>query len=274
MWGEVRESDMMLDPADVERKITSRTRAIFPVHIHGLCAPMDDYQAVARKYARRTGGPIRVIGDAARAVGGDYNGTKVGKKGWASVFSFQTMKNMSTLGEGGMIVTDDAELDRYAHSVRMYGREAAAWGTSNVMTKVQGAVGRVQLRKLDGFIAGRRKIAAERTALLEGTPRIALPPRPQEHSFYLYPVLLDASLAGAGRDRLVSRMKSRYGIACMIANPPVYEVHPYVDKVCGRGTPVSEALSRRIVCLPIHPQMSGNDNRYITAAFLSCLMEL
>ena len=274
VWGEVRESDLMLDPADVERKITPRTRAIFPVHIHGLCAPMAEYEAVAARHPHPVHGPAKVIGDAARAAGGDDGAVKVGKRGWATVFSFQTMKNMTCLGEGGMITTDDEDLNRYAHCVRMYGREIGAWGTSNVMTKVQAAAGRVQLRKLDGFIAARRRVAAQRTAWLEGTKGIALPPRPSEHSFYLYPIMLAEALAGAPRDKLVALMRDRYHIGCMVANPPVYELHAYVAQKCGCDSPVSEALSRRIVCLPIHPAMGEGDNKFITAAFLTCLNEI
>lgn len=274
VWGEVRESDLMLDPADVERKITPRTRAIFPVHIHGLCAPMDEYMEIAARHPHPVYGPAKVIGDAARATGGDYKGTKVGKMGWATIYSFQTMKNMTTLGEGGMIVTDDPDLNRYAHGVRMYGRGEGAWGTSNVMTKPQAAAGRVQLKKLDGFIQDRRRIAAARIAMLEGTANIALPARPHEHSFYLYPIMLDDVLAGEKRDAIVTMMKERFGIACMIANPPVYQVHPYVAEKCGCDSPVSEALSKRIICLPIHPLMSDEDNKHITAAFLTCLYEV
>lgn len=274
VWGEVREEDMMLDPADVERKITPRTRAIFPVHIHGLCAPMDEYMEIAARHPHPVHGPAKVIGDAARATGGDYKGTKVGKIGWATIYSFQTMKNMTTLGEGGMIVTDDPDLNKYAHSVRMYGRDLAMWGTSNVMTKPQAAVGRVQLKKLDSFIAGRRQVAAKRSAMLEGVELISLPARPHEHSFYLYPLMLDESLAGPKRDLIVNMMMDRYKIGCFIANPPVFNVHKYVGMKCGWNSPVSVELSRRVLCLPVHPFMSDADNKFITAAFIKCLEEV
>ena len=275
VWGEVRESDLLLDPEDVERKITPRTRAIFPVHIHGMCAPMDEYVAIAERHPHPVYGPPKVIGDAARAAGGDYKGTKVGKLGWATVFSFQTMKNMTTLGEGGMITTDDNDLNEWLHDARMYGTWVGAWGTSNVMTKPQAAAGLVQLKRLDSLIAARRKVAKARNEMLAGTPGMILPVDPEckEHSFYLYPLMLVPELAGEARDRIMKRMREEFGVACFIANPPVYDVHPLIKKVTTKRTPIADALSKRNICLPIHPSMSDHDNKYIAAAFSKCLAD-
>ena len=125
------------DSADVERRITPNTRAIFPVHMNGLSAPMDDLLDIAERYPHPTHGPLKVIGDAARACGGGYKETKIGKKGWMNVFSFHTMKLMTTLGEGGMITTDDPELARMLRGIRQWGNEADTWGSSYKMTKVQ-----------------------------------------------------------------------------------------------------------------------------------------
>ena len=273
VWAEVRESDLLLDPADVERKITPRTRAIYPVHIHGMSAPMDEYIAIAERHPHPVYGPPKVIGDAARAAGGEYKGTKIGKMGWATVFSFQTMKNMTTLGEGGMITTDDPDLNEYLHDVRMYGTWIGDWGTSNVMTKPQAAVGRVQLKKLDSFIAMRRRIAKARNEMLAGTPGVIISEDVEckEHSFYLYPVMLIPELGGEPRDRIMKRMREELGVATFIANPPVYDVHPVIKKVTTKRTPLAEAYAKRNICLPIQPAMSDHDNKYIAAAFIKCV---
>ena len=275
-WGEVRASDYMLDPADVERKMTPRTRAIFPVHIHGMCAPMDEYMAVAERHPHPVHGPAKVIGDAARACGGDYKGTKVGKLGWCTIFSFQTMKNMTTLGEGGMIVTDDLELSNFARNVRMYGRGIGEYGTSNVMTKVQAAVGLVQLRKLDGFIAARRRLAAGRNRLLAGVEGVELPMGGDcsEHTFYLYPLTLKKEWGGERRDKLCKMLQEEYQIGAWVANIPNYLVHPYVAAHAAGSTPISDEIVKQVICLPIHPAMSDSDNRFIAAAFLSCLKRI
>jgi dTDP-4-amino-4,6-dideoxygalactose transaminase len=116
VWGEVDSRTLQLDPNDVEKRITPRTRAIFPVHFNGLSAPMDDLLEVARRHPHDVYGPIPVIGDAARACGGCYRGTRIGKGGLMTVFSFHTMKNMCTLGEGGMVTTDDEAVARFCRA--------------------------------------------------------------------------------------------------------------------------------------------------------------
>ena len=276
VWGEADPVTYMLDPADVERKITNRTRAIFPVHIHGLCAPMDDYLAIAAKHPHPVYGPPKVIGDAARACGGSYRGTKIGKKGWATIYSFHTMKNMTTLGEGGMITTDDPELAAYARSVRMYGSGVEAWGTSNVMTKVQAAVGLVQLSKLDSFIAGRRRVAQERNRLLQGLPGVTLPHEPAdcEHSYYLYTLTLKDDWAGEKRNQLIKMMDQDYGVGCVVANPPSYLSRRILAENFGKTTPLSEAYAAKMISISLHPSMTSDDNKYIAAAFITCTQKL
>jgi len=157
------------DPADVERRITPRTRAICPVHMNGLSADMDGLLRVARRNPHPKHGPPKVIGDAARACGGGYKGTKIGKKGWMTVFSFHTMKLMTTLGEGGMVTTDDPAAAERLRAIRQWGA-GKEWGTSYKLTMVQAAVGSVQLRRLDRMLAQRVRRARERTALLEACP--------------------------------------------------------------------------------------------------------
>lgn len=277
VWGEVDGRTFQLDPADVEAKITPRTRAIFPVHMNGLSAPMDDLIAAGARHPHPEHGPIPVIGDAARACGGGYRGTKIGKQGLATIFSFHTMKNMTTLGEGGMVTTDDENLQRYCRSVRMYGSEVDAWGTSNVMTKVQAAVGLVQLAKLDSFIAARRRLAYARNAMLEGIEELVLPSEPSdcEHTYYLYTCLVTPAWAGAKRDRLIQMMGEEFGVGCVVANRPVYLTRKILaDHTKGQRTPRSEAIADRLICVSLHPGMTDDDNRYIAAALIRCVERL
>ncbi|MBM4085530.1 MAG: aminotransferase class I/II-fold pyridoxal phosphate-dependent enzyme, partial [Planctomycetes bacterium] len=224
IWGEINPRTFQLDPNDVEAKITPRTRAIFPVHMNGLSAPMDELIEVGRRHPRPQHGPIPVIGDAARACGGGYKDTKIGKAGLMTVFSFHTQKNMTTLGEGGMITTDDDNVERFCRSVRMYGSGVEEWGTSNVMTKVQAAVGLAQVKKLDGFIAARRRLARARDQMLDGLPEIIRPYEPPDcaHSYYLYTCLVCEAWAGAKRDTLIKMMADDYGVGCGVPNKPVY----------------------------------------------------
>lgn len=276
VWGEIDAKTFQLDPADVEKKMSSRTRAIFPVHLNGLSAPVDDLIEVGRRHPHPVHGPVPVIGDAARACGGGYHNTKIGKKGLMTVFSFHTMKNMTTLGEGGMITTDDDEVEKFCRSVRMYGSGVEEWGTSNVMTKVQAAVGLVQLRKLEGFIQARRRIAFARTRMLEGLEEITTPfePANTEHSFYLYTCLVPEAWAGEKRDALMHLMEQR-GIGCVVANNPAYMSRRILaEHTKGQRTPRSEAIAARLFCVSLHPAMSDDENRYIAAALIDAVRQL
>jgi dTDP-4-amino-4,6-dideoxygalactose transaminase len=255
------------DPNDVEKRITPRTRAILPTHMNGLSAPMDDLLELAERYPHPKHGPLKVIGDAARAAGGGYKGTKIGKKGWMTIFSFHTMKNMTTLGEGGAITTDDDAIIPRLHEMRQFGGEH--WGSSYKMTKVQAAVGPIQLRRLDGLIADRRKLARERSEMLEGCPGLTLPREPDGyvHSYYMYSTLVSREWAGEKRDRLIALLKDEYGVNCGVFNPPVTDAAPFIKRHTeGQVLPVSEELGRRLLCPPIHPCMSEEDNEYIAAA--------
>lgn len=257
-----------LDPADVERRLTPRTRAIFPVHMNGLSAPMDDLLEIAERHPHPRHGPLKVIGDAARACGGGYKGTKIGKKGSMTVFSFHTMKLMTTLGEGGMITTDDPDLAARLRDIRQWGG-GSRWGSSYKLTKVQAAVGSVQLRRLDAMIARRVQRARERSKLLEGVPELTLPCEPPEcdHTFYLYTLLVPREWAGERRDRLTKMLADDYRVGCCIANPPVYESHPYIrEQTAGQSLPLSEEMGARLFCPSLHPLMTEEQNEYVAAA--------
>ena len=276
VWGEVDPRTLQLDPNDVEQRLTSRTRAIFPVHMNGLSAPMKDFYELAKRHPHPLHGPLAVIGDAARACGGSYRGKPIGKKGLLTVFSLHTMKNISTLGEGGMITTDDDDVAAFARATRFYGGGAATdlWGTSNVMTKVQAAVGLVQLRKLDGFIAARRRLAAARTKMLDGLREITLPYEPADckHSYYLYTCLVPEKWAGAKRNQLLDLLRDDFGVRCVIANRPVYVDRPIMREHTPRQRlPLSESLGERLFCVPIHPAMTDDDNEYMAAALIEAV---
>ena len=262
-----------LDPEDVERRITPRTRAILPVHMNGLSAPMDDLLDIAKRHPHPTHGPLEVIGDAARACGGGYRGTKIGKKGWMTVFSFHTMKLMTTLGEGGMITTDDPEAAARLRNIRQWGG-GVEWGTSTKMTRVQAAVGSVQLGRLDAMLALRKQRARERSVMLDGVPELTLPVEPPgyDHTFYLYTLLLPPEWAGDRRDRLVKLLDEGFGIGCAIANPPVYRDHAWLrERTAGQSLPRSEALAARLFCPSLHPLMTPDDNAYVAAAVIEAV---
>lgn len=264
---EVDPVTLCADPNDVERRITPRTRAILPTHMNGISAAMDDLLALAERHPHPVHGPVKVIGDAARALGGGYRGTKVGKKGWMNVFSFHTMKNMTTLGEGGAITTDDDAILGRLREIRQFG--GTHWGSNYKMTKLQAAVGPIQLRRLEGFIAARRRLAQARNAMLEGCPHLTLPAEPNgyEHTYYLYTLLVPREWAGGRRDRLIRLLKEEYWLDSGVYNRPVQQEVPFIARHTeGQELPLSDELGGRIICPPIHPYMSEEDNAYIAAA--------
>jgi len=265
---EVDPETLCADPADIEKRITPNTRAINVTHMNGLSADMDAILEVAERHPHPKYGPLTVIGDAARACGGEYKGTKIGKKGSMTVFSFHTMKLMTTLGEGGMITTDDPDIYQRLRAIRMWGAETDGWGANYKMTKVQAAVGLVQLRRLDEMNARRYEVGKQRTELLQDVPELTLPVEPPgyKHTYYVYTCLVPPEWAGEKRDRLMEMLKNDYGVGSGVLNPPTY-YKPFVRKHTeGQRLPLSEELGARIFCPSLHPLMSDEDNEYVAAS--------
>lgn len=262
------------DPKDVERRITRRTRAIFPVSLCGLSPSLDELIEVAEDHPHPKYGPPKVIVDAARCCGAEYKGTKVGKKGWITVFSLHTMKIMTTLGEGGMVTTDDPEVAKKMIAWRQFGAGIGGWGTNYKMTKVQAAVGSVQLRKVDEIVARRRKVAFQRNELLKDVADLTLPYEPPgyKHVYYLYPTIVPREWAGEKRNRLEKMLAQDYNIGSFDADGRLYKTDQYiVENTQGQKLPLSDELSERLLCVSIQGFMSEQENTYVSAAILDAV---
>lgn len=237
--------------------------------MNGLAAPVDDYLEIAEKYPHPKHGPLKVICDAARACGGGYKAKKIGGQGWMTIFSWHTMKNMTTLGEGGCVTLDDPEIAARMREIRQFGNEG--WGTNYKLTKVQAAVGLVQLRRLDEMIAARRRVAQRRNELLADIPELTLPYEPADclHTYYLYTLLVPEDWAGAKRDALCQIMSEEFHVGCAIANPPTHQVVPFLKQHAGEiNLPVSELIATRLFCPSLHPTMTDDENDYVCAALI------
>ncbi len=267
VWCEVDERTFQADPEDIARRITSKTRAIYPVHMNGMAAPIDEYLEIANEHPHPRHGPLKVIGDAARSCGARLKGSPVGSWEWICVFSFHTMKNMTTLGEGGMVVTQDADVAAKLRKIRGFGGDV--WGTNYKMTNVQAAVGLAQLERIDEMLEQRRTVAAQRDELLAGIPEIELPYCPEDrwHTYYLYTCLVPEEWAGEKRDEIMRIMAEEFEIPCVVANPPCYYSNEFLNRHTDHSDlPRSEMLGKRLFCVPIHPLISSEDNEYICAA--------
>ena len=262
-----------VDPEDVERRITSRTRAICPVDLTGLPAPIDELLDIAQRNPHPKYGPLKIIRDSARACGASCKGVKIGAKGWLTTFSFHGQKLMTTLGEGGMITTNDSRLAARIYDMNHFGGESG-WGSNYRMNKIQAAAGIVQLGRLDEMNGLRRKIAFRRNVLLGGVSEISLPYEPPgyEHVYYVYPVLVQPEWAGEKRDKILSIMEKKFGIVCSVTNRPTYLRWPYIRKMCGDPKlKVSEDIGQRLFCPPLHPLLNKEQEFFICASLLETI---
>ena len=250
-----------IDPADVERRITPRTRAILVTHMNGLPADIDELLEIAQRNPHPRRGPLRLIFDAARCCGALYKGRRIGAQGWITVSSFQRKKLMSTLGEGGMIATNDDEVATRIRRYRGFGGKETR-GSNFHMTEVQAAVGLVQLRRLDEMNALRVRRATERSRLLTGVPGLILPPSQTDrtHLHYLYTLLVDPAFSESIRDRIIDTLACDYGVGAVVANGPTYELNRHIrDHVGAPLLPRAEAVGRRVFCPSLHPLMTEDE---------------
>jgi perosamine synthetase len=267
---EIDPATFNIDPNDIERCMTPNTRAILAVHNNGLSADVDALEDIAQRHPHPVHGPVPVLCDAARAVGAGYKGTKVGKAGAMNIFSFQTSKNMTTLGEGGMVTTDDDDYAAFVSSMRSFGSTLDNWGTNFRMTKLQAVAGSVQITRLDEMNEARRQRVADFVGLIEDIPGLTLPIEPEgyHHVWYGYTLLLDEEWVGDPRDKMADRLIGEHGVGTWIMNASLPDYHGFMVKIGHRpeDVPVSTDTGRRLFCPAIHPLMSDEDLRYVAAA--------
>ena len=270
VMAEIDPATFNLDPASVEARMTPKTRAILAVHNNGLSAHMDQLEAICEAHPHPRHGPPKVIGDAARACGAAYRGTKVGKMGWMNVFSFQTSKNMTTLGEGGMITTDDAAVFERARAIRAFGQGTGHWGTNYRMTRPQAAVGLVQLRRLDEMNDRRRDRAHRLTELLSEIETLTLPAEPDQchHIYYGYTIMVPEQWAGERRQILMDWLMEERGVGTVVMNNTTWHQDPFIASLgfTAEDAPHSEIIGERLFCLSLHPLMTDADLEYIADA--------
>lgn len=268
-----------LDVTHLAKAITPRTRAILPVHFAGLPVDLDPLYALADKHG------IRVLEDAAHAIGTEYKGKRIGSFGDVQVFSFHPNKNMTT-GEGGAVTTRDAKLAERMALLRFHGMDREAWnrfgksgnqhyeivepGLKYNMMDLQAALGLHQLPALDGFIARRTVLAQRYQKLLASFSQWTLPRAPaysHRHAWHLYTPLINPQAARMDRDAFMQAMKER-NIGTGLHYRAVH-LYPYYREQFGfrRGDfPNAESIGDRIVSLPLFPAMTEADQDRVVAA--------
>ncbi len=257
-----------MDPRDLEGKLTDNTKLIIPVHLFGQPCDMDPIMEIARD------NNCRVLTDCAHAPGAEYEGRKAGSLGDLAAFSFHQQKNMSTLGEGGMLTTDDDAIHDVARVFQNHGRKGHSHVFSRVghnyrMTEIQGAVGLIQLHRLDSLNARRIEIASLLTELIEDVPGITTPHvcKQMKHVFHLYNILVDSDVVGRGRDAFLETLEGDFGIVAGKHYEPIHLARIYMDRGSREGDcPVAEEISKRNITLPIHPRLSEGNIEYMAEA--------
>lgn len=281
---DVDPATLNLSPKATEEAITSRTRAIIPVHYAGMACDMDALLAIARAHR------LRVIEDAAHAFPSRYRGRLVGTlDSDLTVFSFYANKTMTT-GEGGMVVTRDPELARRIRLMRLHGisqdafnryvsrtpawfYEVVAAGFKYNLTDIASAIGIEQLRKIDRFLLRREQLARRYNTALADLP-LQLPPSPDAgntHAWHLYVVRLDAE-APFTRDELINEL-SRRGIGTSVHFIPLHR-QPYWRDTYALGPasfPAAEASFRCMLTLPLYTRMSDADQDRVIDAMRELL---
>lgn len=249
-----------MNPASIEAAITSRTKAIVPVHLHGLTADMDPIMSIARRHG------LLVIEDAAQAHGAEYKGRRAGSIGDMGCFSFYPGKNLGAFGEGGAVVTDRPELAGRVSLLRDWGQESkynhVVAGYNYRMDGIQGAVLNVKMDHIEAWTEARRSVAAQYDGLLSS---LALarpqPPWYSRHVYHVYSVRLRR------RDEALATLNEA-GIATGIHYPvPVHLQKAYADLGYGPGDlPVTERLAKEFLSLPIYPELSAEQVAEVVCA--------
>ncbi len=263
--------DWSMDPADIERNITPRTKAILIVHYAGYACDMEAIQEICRRHN------LPLIEDCAHAPGGAYKGRKLGTFGDVSAWSFFTNKNLS-VGEGGMVVTRDSMLFQKCKNLRSHGMTVASFdrmagrastydvvepGLNYRLDEMRAALGLVQLDKLDESNRSRRALTEHYFTRLDKMPRLSIPFRYFDRgtpTWHIMPILLDV---GMDRQKVIDGLRDA-GVQSSVHYPAIQEFTAYRD--CRGIVPRAIEISRRELTLPLYPTMTEAQVDYVCDA--------
>jgi len=245
-----------LDSSKIENKITSRTKAILPVHLYGQMVDIETIQQIAKKHS------LYLIEDAAQAHGAEYNGKKAGTFGDFGCFSFYPTKNLGAFGDGGAIVTNKKELYEICKMIRNYGQknryEHEIYGLNSRLDEIQAAILSVKLKHLSEFNRKRQQIAKLYFKLLKDVPQIRLPKirNNAKHIFHLFVIEAER------RDELIKFLEKN-NIPTIVHYPIPIHKQKCFPEFNNLKLPVLETKVQKILSLPIHPFLKKEDVIYI-----------
>jgi dTDP-4-amino-4,6-dideoxygalactose transaminase len=250
VFADIRPDTYNLDPSDLARRVTPRTRAIIAVHLYGLACDMDPILNFAREHS------LRVIEDNAQSIGASYKGRRTGSLGDAACMSFYPTKNLGAYGDAGMVVTNSDEVAARIKSLRNHGQSAkyvsSEPGWNSRLDEIQAAILRVKLRHLSDWQRARQAHAAAYTKLLLGIPGVAPPliPEGYEHVFHQYTIRVER------RDALLQILNERR-IGSAIYYPVPLHLQPLYASLGHRAGdfPHAEHAAQEVLSLPMFPDL-------------------
>ncbi|MDB6027644.1 MAG: DegT/DnrJ/EryC1/StrS family protein [Verrucomicrobiales bacterium] len=260
VFADVDPKTFNIDPSAIERKITSKTKAIIPVHLFGQAAPMNEITALAQTHK------LHVIEDCAQAIGSKYFDKSVGSLGALGCFSFYPTKNLGADGDGGMVVTADEALAKKLKMLRVHGIEKRYFhdlhGYNSRLDELQAAILRVKLPHLNAWNGRRSQIAARYSEGLKDLP-LALPvtAKGNTHVFHVF------AICTPQRDALQKSLTEQ-GVPTIIYYPqPLHLQKVYADLGYRRGDfPVAESISENILPLPMYPELTDKQIDHVIAS--------
>lgn len=258
---DIKKTDYTIDSDNLEKKVTSRSKAVIPVHLYGHPADMRTISEIASKHS------LHVIEDACQSLGSTYNGKQTGSIAELGCFSFYASKVL-TSGEGGAIVTNSKELADRLRMIRNHGMlegyDTRIFGLNLRMTEISAAIAKVQMRKLKKMLQIRRKNAMTLTKLLQGK-NIVLPKEndSSKYNWYLYTVAIEK------RDDVVKKLNSLGIGATVYYKTPVHRTPFYSNSSV--SLPNTEWAAGHVLSLPVHPLVTASDVKYIANSFRKML---
>jgi perosamine synthetase len=251
---DINKNTLNIDPDKIEEKITPNTKGMLLVHILGLPANYEKIKKIVDKYN------LPVIEDACEAIGKPSENFIVSKLGVASVYGFHENKQLTTGGEGGMIVTDDPVVAQKCRSMRDQGRSLDKEWIKNVilgynfrMTEIQAALGREQLKIIDKMLAKREEIANKYSILLSGVKGLTTPSESisEKRSWFIYFVILESSDM---REKIYQALSNNRIASSTNYFPPIYNFPMYAG--CNKECAITDDISGRILALPMFYEMT------------------
>jgi len=275
IFADIEEKTLGLDPKDVTRKITAKTKAIIPIHYGGCPCIIKELSKIAEERN------LILIEDAAESLGAAVDGKKVGSFGDTAILSFCSNKVITT-GEGGAIVTDSAEIYERLKLIRSHGRAETAnyfsstdymdyvtLGYNFRMSDITAALGIAQLDKIDRVIEMRRRNAEMLSTKLSRIAGIEVP-LPPDNFFQVYQMYTIKVKDGRGKRDALSAHLAKQGIMTKVYFHPVHQAHFYKNKLGYKcDLPITESLSQQVLTLPMYPTLAEDEIDYIADTIMA-----